>query len=66
MHACNPQMEGLCDVLIADPLRRPQQDVGTPHPARRRFPFVDHVEQGCSLLFGKVNQVLVGHGDSSC
>jgi hypothetical protein len=27
---------------------------------------VDHVEQVSLLLFGEVNQIFVGHGDSSC
>jgi len=65
MHTRNPQMEGSCDFLISSPLRRTQQDVGTRHPPRCRFAFVDHVEQVSLLLFGQVNQIFVGHGDSS-
>ena len=59
-------MEGFCDVLIGGPLRRTQQDVGTCHPARCRFAFVDPVEPVSLLLVGEVNQLLVGYGDSSC
>jgi hypothetical protein len=59
-------MEGLGNLLIGGPLRRTQQHVGARHPARHRFAFVDYVEQVFLLLFGEVNQVFVGHGNSSC
>ena len=66
MHGRNSQMEGLCNLLIGGALRRTPQHVGTRHLARRRFAFVDHVEQVSLLLFGEVNKIFVGHGDSSC
>ncbi len=66
MHGRKPQMEGLGNLLIGGPLRRTQQHVGARHPARRRFAFVDHVEQVSLLLCGEINQLFVGHGDSSC
>ena len=65
MHGRYPYLEGLGNLLIGGPLRRTQQHVGTRDPARRRFAFVDDVEQVSLLLFGEVNQIFVGHGDSS-
>lgn len=45
MHGRKSQMERFGNFLVGRPSRRPQQDMGTRDPARRRFAFVDHVEQ---------------------
>lgn len=60
MHTRHAQMEGVGDIRTRVSHHRTQQDVGTSHPTRRRFAFVDHVEQVSPLLFGKVNQNICG------
>jgi hypothetical protein len=58
-------MERFGDLLIRSPRRRPQQNMGTGDPARGRFAFTDHIEQVSPLIISEVNQVFVGHGNSS-
>jgi len=65
MHGRKPQMEGLGNRLIGSSRRCTQQDVGTRDPARGGLTFVDHIEQVSLLVFGEVNQIFVGHRDSS-
>jgi hypothetical protein len=58
-------MERLRNLVVGRPLRSVQQHMGTRHPASGRFAFANQVEQVPPLLFSQVNQVFVGHGDSS-
>jgi len=66
MDGRSPQMKRLRNLVIGRPLRRAQQHVGACHLARGRFAFVNQAEQVPLLLFSQVNEVFVGHGDSSC
>ena len=66
MHGRNPQMECLGNRLIRRPLCCPQQHMGTRSLAGRRLAFMDHVQQVSPLLFSEINQIFVGHGNSSC
>jgi len=59
-------MEHFGNRLIGQPRRCIQQHMGTGDSACGRFAFVDHVEQVAPLFFGEINQLLVGHGVSSC
>jgi hypothetical protein len=66
MHGRNPQVERLGNGLIRRPFCGSQQHMSACNLARRRFAFMDYVQQVFPLLFSQINQIFVGHGVSSC
>ncbi len=65
MHGRDTKVERLSNLVIGRPFGSVQQHLRTCHLARRRFAFVDQLEQVGLLSFGKVNKVFMGHRYSS-
>lgn len=65
MHGRDPEVESLCNRVIGRPFGSVQQYLRTCHLARRRFAFLDQLEQVVLLIFSKLNKVFVGHKHSS-
>jgi hypothetical protein len=66
MDTGNAEAEGRGDLGVGRSSGGLEQDMGTGHPTRRRFPFADYVMQVSLLLVGEVNPVFVHHEVSSC